>query len=137
MLTTLSTSAARSAGGHPQPEEQGDGQAGRDRDQPGRAPGWAGRVGQGVDGAGAGGADGGNEGGDHRDPERHRRHLTGRGQGERRRPCAAQEAGTGIGEQRGGQPSGRQPGRGREQGQDHVLGEQHDRDQAAVSRRPP
>ena len=56
--------------------------------------------------------------------------MSGRGQGERRRTRAAEEAGTGIGEQGSGQPSGRQPSRGREQGHDQVLGEQHDRDQA-------
>ena len=122
--------AARPSGGHPQPEEQGDGQARRDRDQPGRAPGRAGRVGQGVDGAGAGRADGGNEGRDCRDPECHGRDHADRGDGEGGRACAAEEAGARIGEQGGGQPSGRQPDRRREQGQGHVLGEQHDSDEA-------
>ena len=49
---------------------------------------------------------------------------------ERRRTRAAEEAGAGIGEQRSGQPSDRQPGRRREQGHDDVLGEQHGGDQA-------
>ena len=130
MLTRGEHDAARPPGGHPQPEQQRDGQSRRDRDQPGRAPRCAGRVGQREDGAGAGGADGRNEGRGNRHPERDGRHQADRGHGERRRTGAAEEAGTGIGEQWRGQPSDRQPGRRREQGHDDVLGEEHGSDEA-------
>jgi hypothetical protein len=87
-------------------------------------------ISQGVDGARAGRADGGNESRDCRDPECHGQDHADRGHGEGGRACAADEAGTGIGEQGGGEPSGRQSDRRREQGQGHVLGEQHDSDEA-------
>jgi hypothetical protein len=60
----------------------------------GRGPCWSGR------------ADGRNKGRGHRDPECHGRDHGDRGHGEGRRTRAAEEAGTGIGEQGSGQPSG-------------------------------
>ncbi|HVQ95913.1 MAG TPA: hypothetical protein VMU51_33120 [Mycobacteriales bacterium] len=120
---------SRPAGGDPQGEQQRDGQSRRDRDQPAGAAGWAGRVGQRVDGAGAGGAHGRNDGGGYRDAERHGGYQTGRGHGDRRRARAADEAGTGPGEQRSGQRSERQPGPGRDDGHEDILREQHGSDQ--------
>jgi hypothetical protein len=115
--------AARSSSRDPQPKQQRDGQSRRERDQPGRSSGWAGRVGEREDGAGPGGADGGNEGRGDRHAQRDGRHQPDRGHGQRRGTGAADEAGTGIGERRSDQPSDRQPRRRREQGHHDVLGE--------------
>ena len=122
--------AARAPRGHAQSEQQRDGQPRRERDQPGRAPRRAGRVGEREDGAGAGGADGGDEGRRDRHRERDGRHEPTVDSVGRARARAAEEAGAGLGEQWSGQPSEREPGRRREQGDDDVLGEQHGGDQA-------
>jgi hypothetical protein len=105
-------------------EQQRDGESRREGDQPSRAPGWPGKVGEGEDGAGAGGADGRNEGRDDRDPEGDGDHQPDRGHREGHRAWAADEAGAGIGEQWCRQPSDRQPCRRREEGDDDVLGEE-------------
>jgi hypothetical protein len=83
-----------------------------------------------VDGAGAGGAEGGNDGRGRRHPQCHGRDHTDRGHGEGWCARAAEEAGTGIGEQGSGHPAGRQPGCRGEQSHDDKFGEQHDSDQA-------
>ena len=130
MLTVASTTRRGRRAATRSPSSSGTGSRAESRDQPGRAPRCAGGVGKREDGAGAGGADGGHEGRGDRHTECDGRHQADRGHGERRRTRAAEEAGAGIGEQRSGQPSERQPGRGGEQGDDDVLGEQHGGDQA-------
>ena len=95
MLTTPSTTRRGRRAATRNPRSRGTGSRAEIAISQAGASGWAGRVGQRVDGAGAGGADGGNEGRDDRDPECHGRHHTDRGHGERRRTRAAEEAGTG------------------------------------------
>ena len=66
---------ARPTGGQPQSEEQRDGQARRDGDEPRRAPGWPGRVGQRVDRAACGRPGWRERGSRRRDRQRHGRDL--------------------------------------------------------------
>ena len=131
MLTALSTTRRGRRAAIRSPRSRGTGRRAETAISQAVRRGGAGRVGQGVDRAGAG-----------------RRGPQARGSRGAATPSAtavtsptaetvsdgapasAEEAGTGVGEQGSGQPSGREPGCGREQGQDQVLGEQHDRDQA-------